>query len=55
MNEPLPDKAVFLALFLTVILVFIFIFSTRPHYNSIDNSIEWKDSSSSQLHSLPIT
>ncbi len=48
MNDPLPDKTVLLAIFATLMLVFLLIFSTRGSQENLQPDIEWKDSQTIQ-------
>ena len=54
MNNQLPDKTVLISIFLTIILIFSLIFLSRPATQGVQNSIEWRESQSSDIELLEI-
>ena len=49
MNDQLPDKTVIIFLLLTLGVVFMLIFSTRPSQFEIEPSIQWSQTLNSTI------
>ncbi len=51
MNDQMPDTTALIAILTTIFLVFILIFTQRPHNSQLEPTIQWKDQPSNQINS----
>ncbi len=52
MKDTLPDKTIILIILCTILLVFSFIFLFKPTNYQIEPSIQWKDSSMTNMQEI---
>ena len=52
MNEPMQDKNVILIILFTIILVFVLIFSSVSNKVNNKDSLQWRESNTSNLQSI---
>ncbi len=45
MNDPMNDNTVILIILATILLIFITIFSSIPRQDSVNQQMQWRDSS----------